>query len=41
MRLTEAVKAGAHGFGEIKFHVEADGRRCGDSMRQGQSLVCR
>jgi len=23
--LTEAVKAGAHGFGEVKFHVEADG----------------
>lgn len=23
--LTEAVKAGAHGFGEVKYHVEADG----------------
>ncbi|WP_222705459.1 amidohydrolase family protein [Terriglobus albidus] len=23
--LTEAVKAGAHGFGEVKFHVDADG----------------
>src|ERR1700733_1379633 len=23
--LTEAVKAGAHGFGEVKFHVGADG----------------
>ena len=23
--LTEAVKHGAHGFGEVKFHVEADG----------------
>ena len=23
--LTKAVKAGAHGFGEVKFHVEADG----------------
>ena len=23
--LTEAVKSGAHGFGEVKFHVEADG----------------
>src|SRR5271163_759291 len=23
--LTEAVKAGAHGLGEVKFHVEADG----------------
>src|SRR6201994_3013561 len=23
--LTAAVKAGAHGFGEIKYHVEADG----------------
>ena len=23
--LTEAVKAGAHGFGEVKFHVAADG----------------
>jgi len=23
--LTEAVKAGAHGFGEVKFHVESDG----------------
>ena len=24
-RLTQAVKAGAVGFGELKFHVEADG----------------
>jgi predicted TIM-barrel fold metal-dependent hydrolase len=23
--LTDAVKAGAHGFGEVKYHVEADG----------------
>lgn len=23
--LTEAVKSGAHGFGEVKFHVDADG----------------
>jgi len=23
--LTDAVKAGAHGFGELKYHVEADG----------------
>ncbi len=23
--LTEAVKAGAHGFGEVKYHVDADG----------------
>ena len=29
--LTEAVKAGAHGFGEVKYHVQADG----PEMREG------
>ena len=30
--LTQAVKAGAKGFGELKYPVAADGRRCAGSM---------
>ena len=42
--LTDAVKAGAHGFGEVKFHVQADGpemRRCGDCMPRRLNLMFR
>ncbi len=31
--LTAAVKAGAHGFGEVKYHVACDSPRCAAFMR--------
>ncbi len=39
--LTQAVKAGAQGFGEMKYHVAADGPDAGGCMRWRPNCACR